>query len=595
MDLNKFFSELQRRNVYKVAIAYGITSWLLLQVADVIVPILDVPIWLLKVLLILLIIGFPIALVMSWVYEISPEGSLKTTKEIKEGDSVSIKKKPVVLTILFGVLLIALAGQFVYHNYWGVSSMDKSNIQKTIAVLPFHNDSSNEENLYFCNGMVEEILNSLQKISELEVKSRTSVEKYRNPSRNLKIIAKELDVNYILEGSVRKSGEDLRITAQLINAQTGNHLWSETYDGKYTQRIFEFQADIAKKIAGSLDAIITPTEEKGINKIPTKNLEAHNLYLNGRFFWQKRTEEDLKRSVIKFEQALRLDSTYAKAYAGLADSYFIMAWWGWYPENEGYMKAKELATKAISFDNSISEAHATLGAISMWHEWNWEKAERELIHAISLNPSYATAHQYYAELLYAIQRNNEAREQIDLAIKLNPNARIMYGISANIYYSNNEFEKAIEEIKKQMGFKNEKSNMFIFKSYVHLGMDKKAIEHLKIIVSNSPNNTHRLIEKTYQESGINGVIYWYIDQLKSKDNWETFTLYALIGDSQKAIIYMRKFPSTLLDFTIYPDFKLLKSDSAFMAQLKSLKLEDNNPKEKNIAFQNIKNGLLIMD
>ncbi len=144
------------------------------------------------------------------------------------------------------------------------------------------------------------------------------------------------------------------------------------------------------------------------------------------------------------------------------------------------------------------------------------KAEMELKRAISLNPSYATARHYYADLLNTLQRNNEAREQIDLAIKLNPNAQIMLGLSSNIYYNNNEFEMAIEEKQKQLEFNNKKSSMFIFKCYVHLGMDKKAIEHLKIIIPNSPNNIPGLIENIYQESGINGVIYWYIDQGKSK-------------------------------------------------------------------------------
>ncbi len=374
MDLKKFFTELKRRNVYKVALTYAIVAWLILQIGSVVFETIKTPAWVMQVLLFFVVTGFPIALILAWAFEMSPTGMIRTSSSAARVNPYKAhKKKPFTSNLIIGILAVALIGQFAYNKYAVKKQFFAANMEKTIAVLPFHNDSSNEENLYFCNGMVDEILNSLQKISELEVKSRTSIEKYRNPSRNLKIIAKELDVNYILEGSVRKSGEDIRIIAQLINAQTGNHLWSETYDGKYNQRIFEFEADIAKRIAASLDAIITPTEEKGINKIPTQDLQAHNLYLNGRFFWQKRTEEGLKRSVHYFEQALTIDSTYAKAYSGLADSYATMAWWGWYPENDGYIKGRELATKAISFDNSISEAHATLGGISMWHEWNWEK------------------------------------------------------------------------------------------------------------------------------------------------------------------------------------------------------------------------------
>ncbi len=286
MDLKKFFSELKRRNVYKVALTYAIVAWLLIQIASVVLDAIKSPEWVMQVFLFFMAIGFPIALILAWAFEMSPQGMIRTSSSASQVNPYKAgKKKPFTSNLIIGILIFALIGQFAYNKYSVNSPFSVTKLEKTIAVLPFHNDSPNEENLYFCNGMVEEILNSLQKISDLKVKSRTSIEKYRNLSRNLKIIAKELDVNYVLEGSVRKLGEDLRITVQLINAQTGNHLWSETYDGNYTQKIFDFQADIAKKIAASLDAIITPKEEKDINKIPTKNLEAHNLYLNGRFFW----------------------------------------------------------------------------------------------------------------------------------------------------------------------------------------------------------------------------------------------------------------------------------------------------------------------
>jgi TolB-like protein len=218
---------------------------------------------------------------------------------------------------------------------------DITKLEKSIAVLPLINDSPDTVNLYFCNGMMDEILTQLQKIGNLKVKARTSVEKYRNPDKDIKDIGKELGVYLIMEGSVRKIDDNLHVTAQLINAKSGDHLWAETYDGKYTTKIFEFQSNVAKKVAASLDAVITPEEKQQIEKVPTDNLEAYTLYLRGTYFWEMMTAEGYKKASEYFEQALQKDPDYALAYIGLANINGLSIFFRNIPPHEAFPKAAE--------------------------------------------------------------------------------------------------------------------------------------------------------------------------------------------------------------------------------------------------------------
>lgn len=237
-------------------------------------------------------------------------------------DSIVKSRRKLTFVIVITTLLIITLGYFAINRFEkgseSVTTSDNSTIiDKSIAVLPFRNDSPDQDNEYFCNGMVEEILNHLQKISTPEVKSRTSGEQYRNQFRDIKTIAKELEVAFLFEGSVRKYGDDIRITAQLIEAKTGNHLWSDTYDGKYTDKIFEFQSDVAIKIATSLNVIIIPKEEERIDKIPTIDIAAYDFYIRANHerlnYWKTSENRHLKTSHDLLDKALQIDPEYLMA------------------------------------------------------------------------------------------------------------------------------------------------------------------------------------------------------------------------------------------------------------------------------------------
>src|SRR5205085_8002463 len=264
---------------------------------------------------------------------------------------------------------------------------------KSIAVLPFDNLSEEKANAFFAEGVQDEILTRLAKVADLKVIARTSTQKFKSSPENLPDIAKQLGVLNVLEGSVQKVNDQVRVNVQLINAVTKASLWAEIYDRKLTD-ICSVESDIAKTIADTLQAKLTGAEESVIAKHPTESTEAHELYLKGRFFWNKRTPENFEKAITYFQQAIEKDTSYALAYSGMADCYALLADYAARPPNETMPKAKAAALKALQIDSNLAEAHASLGQIVHDYDWDYTGALREIDRAIELNPNYATAHQW---------------------------------------------------------------------------------------------------------------------------------------------------------------------------------------------------------
>ncbi|MFQ5866060.1 MAG: protein kinase [bacterium] len=319
--------------------------------------------------------------------------------------------------------------------------------RKSIAVLPFQNMNKDEESEYFSDGITEDIITQLSKIGDLRVISRTSSMRYKKSDKTLREIGEKLHVATILEGSVRREGDEVRITAQLINTQTDEHIWAETYDREMTH-IFAIQSDVAQQIASVLKATLSPAEKERIERKPTENLEAYNLYLKGRYFWNKRTEMDLKKAIEYFEEAIELDSNYGLGYAGLADSYSLLPTYSAYPKKEAYPKAKEAALKALEIDNTLAEAHTSLGSIKMGYDWDWEGAERQFKRAIELNPSYATAHHWYALYLMRMARFDDAIKEIKKAHELDPLSLVINRAMGNVFLRARRYDQAIDALKR---------------------------------------------------------------------------------------------------------------------------------------------------
>jgi len=309
---------------------------------------------------------------------------------------------------------------------------DPAKLEKSIAVLPFINDSPDQENTYFINGVMEEILNNLQKIKDLRVISRTSAEQYRGQKRPISEIAQELGVNYIVEGSGQKYGNSFRLRAQLIMAEHESHLWGESFQQKITdvEDIFDIQIKIAESIAEELKAVISPEEKRLIEKIPTDDIDAYDAFLKGKFATYKLTPEDLDAAIRYFEQAKEKDPVFALPYTGIAMVWLIRQQFGYTTPEEAGPKIMEAVEKALELDSTLAEVQYMLANMKVYGMWDWEGGESAYKKTIEINPNHAEAHGMYSMLLIILGRPEEGMEHIELALKLDPHNPII-----NLWYS----------------------------------------------------------------------------------------------------------------------------------------------------------------
>jgi TolB-like protein/Tfp pilus assembly protein PilF len=440
--LKNFFAELKRRNVYKVAIAYAVIAWLLIQAGSILFPTFEAPGWVMKVFVTIVAAGFPIALVIAWAFEMTPDG-MKRTENVSPNEHIPQWSRRKFATVIAAVALLAL-GLFVYQ-FWGERTSEKS-----IAVLPFDNLSRDPENAYFAEGVQDEILTRLGKIADLKVISRTSTQSFKSAPNDLPHIAKQLGVAHILEGSVQKSGERVRVNVQLIKAATDAHLWGESFDRKLGD-IFAVESEIAKNIADKLRAKLTGSEAQAMAARPTENNEAYQFYLKGRFFWNKRTAKDFDTAIGYFQQAIDKDPGFALAHAGLADTYVLLSGFGAASPKESLPKAKAAALKALKLDSSLGEAHTSLAQAVFAYDFDFAVAEKEFRRGIELSPNYATAHQWYAESdLAALGRFDEAIAEMKRALELDPLSVIINADFGTVLCTAGRYDDAIEQLRKTL-------------------------------------------------------------------------------------------------------------------------------------------------
>lgn len=314
---------------------------------------------------------------------------------------------------------------------------------KRLAVMPFVNMSTDPNDAYFADGLTEELISTISSIRYLTVISRTSVMKYKGGSATAGEIGQALKVGSIIEGSVRKSANRARISAQLIDVNTDGHLWSRTYD-REMHDIFEIQSEIAQQVADALKVQLPASERKEVERRATGSTEAHMMYLKGRYYWNERTREAVTKAIRYFEEAIRLDRTYALAFSGLADCYTILADWYWMDPNEAFPKARDYDEEALSIDPKLAEAHASLGIIYNSFDGKWSESEDEFKLAIDLKPGLMYAHMWYGLLLEVLGRQREAFEQMELAANLDPLSRIVQGNLVSMLVARSRPQEAIE-------------------------------------------------------------------------------------------------------------------------------------------------------
>src|SRR6266566_7755623 len=445
MNPNKFFAELKRRNVYKVAIAYAVVAWLLMQVATQVFPFLEIPNWAVRLVVLLLVIGFPIALVIAWAFEATPEG-IKPT-EAADAAGQQSRGGAWVYVVLIGAALSV--GLFFLGRYTSSKQSEGAELSaKSIAVLPLVNESGDASQDYFSDGLTEELINGLGQIRQLRVIGRNSSFQFKGKAQDSRNIGQVLGVANLLEGSVRKVADRVRITVQLVRATDGSQLWSQSYD-RELKDILAVQEEIATEISEKLRLKLTGIEGQQLAKRPTENLKAFQYYMQGRAYRQRNTREDLLAAIHYCEKAIEEDHNYALAYAGLADAYGTLGVFGYIAPVEGRRKAEEGARKALALDENLAEAHAALGIAYMsFSPYNFSLGDRELHRAIELSPSLALAHFNLGVSLARQGRLDESLEEILKAREVDPLSSIIARQSAIPYYFKRDYVRALELLRQ---------------------------------------------------------------------------------------------------------------------------------------------------
>jgi TolB-like protein len=442
MEERSFFAELKRRNVYKVAVAYGVVGWLVIQVSSTVLPTFHAPEWVVQTLVVLVALGFPIALVVAWAFELTP-GGVKRTEDVDRAQQPLRKSHAWIYIVFVGATLSV--GLFFIGRYTArtttpaITTAAHTDLpSKSIAVLPLLNESGDSKDDYFSDGLSEELIAALAQIRELKVIGRSSSFRFKDRKEEPKAIGEKLGVATLLEGTVRKEGGRVRIVAELINAADGIELWTRTFD-RELRDIFAMQQEIAAAVASSLKVTLLGGDEHA--KSATQNAEAHNAYLLGHYYLQRRNLEDYRKAVAHFDEATRLDPGYALPYAERSETKTLIG------DLTGQGKtfwpqAREDAEKAVALAPALAEAHAALGWVRFFVEWKFADGLNELRRAKELSPANPTANDLLARVLVYTGRLDEAEKQGRQALELDPLATSGHNNLARILWYEGKLDEA---------------------------------------------------------------------------------------------------------------------------------------------------------
>jgi TolB-like protein/Flp pilus assembly protein TadD len=454
MNPNQFFGELQRRNVYKVAVAYAVVGWLLIQVATQVFPFLEIPNWAIRLIILAIAIGFPVALIIAWAFELTPEGIRRT----EDADAAGQRSRGGIWIALVMIAAALSLGLFFLGRYTAGNAQSQNPAsrgfgapgseavtavsEKSVAVLPLLNESGDPKDEYFSDGLSEELIAALAQISGLKVIGRSSSFRFKDRHEEPKAIGEKLGVSTLLEGTVRKQGDRVRIVAELINAADGIELWTRTFD-RELQDIFAVQQEIAKAVAESLKATLLGSADMS-RQMATNSVEAHNAYLQGHFHSVRRNAEDYRKAIDYFDQAIQFDPDYALAYAERSEVWTVLG------DLTGqrltaYPKARSDAEKAVAIAPALAEAHAALGWVRAFTEWKFAEGLSELQRAKELSPTNPTANDLLARVIVYRGRIDEAEQQARQAVELDPlSATTQFNLARVLFYAGklNEAEAA---------------------------------------------------------------------------------------------------------------------------------------------------------
>jgi TolB-like protein/tetratricopeptide (TPR) repeat protein len=447
-------ADLKRRRVFRVMAVYGVVGFVVLQAADLLVPVLLLPDWTYRFIGLALLVGFPIAIALAWAFELTPEG-VRRTEPPRTEELAEIVARPrrqrwsAGLLALAGATLLVGGAWFAIAN--GTDARGRSAVDAAAApslvVLPFVNTSADEDQEYFSDGLTEELLNALVAMRGLRVAARTSSFAFKGQNVPVDEVARRLNVSHVLEGSVRRSGERLRITAQLISAADGFHLWSQTYD-RHVEDVFDVQEEISRAIVLELRGRLGPDVRLATIPTRTTDPETYDVYLRGRFHWRRGTRQDLEEALLHFQRAVARDSTFALAWVGLADTYQRLANWNYVAPRDALRLASAAARRAVALDSLLAPARSAYGHSLRWWDHDRIAARREHQRALELQPDLAEAHERYAWFLVDEGRIGEAIEHYRRAAALDPYSPSAVTFLGSMLLYDRRFDEALAQFER---------------------------------------------------------------------------------------------------------------------------------------------------
>jgi TolB-like protein/cytochrome c-type biogenesis protein CcmH/NrfG len=579
MNPQNFFGELKRRNVYRVAIAYAVVAWLLIQIATQVFPFFEIPNWAVRLVVLVIILGFPIALIIAWAFEMTPQG-IKRTEDIAPGEDIPqwSARKFAALIITIALLATSL---LVFPRVGSkstspaeVTARPSTPSQKSIAVLPLLNESGNPGDEYFSDGLSEELISALAQIKELKVIGRSSSFRFKDKKEDSKTIGEKLGVSTLLEGTVRKQGNAVRIVAELVNAADGIELWSRTFD-RELKDIFAVQAEIARAVAASLELTLLGTDDRSAKNAATKSVEAHNAYLQGHFYFQRRNLDDYRTAVGYFDQATRLDPDYALAYAERAEAWTWIADQSTEKQKDALATATKDAEKAVAVDPHLAEAHAALGWVRFFAEWKFAEGLAELKRANQLSPGNPTANDLLARVVVYLGQVQEAEKLARQTVELDPLTYQARNNLARILLVEGKFDEAEASARKAAELQPTAAGSHRWQVFaaIQRGNGEAALREAQL----EPNEGYRHFELAlaHYARGDHPAADAALAELIAKDrNIEAYQIaevYALRGETDKAFEWLQvafnQHDTGLLFLSIDPLMRGLQHDARYKALL----------------------------
>ena len=510
----KTLSDLRRRKVFRVAATYGVIAWLSIEVASVVLPALHAPDWVVSAIVIAALVGFPVVLLLSWVFDVTPKGVVRTEPLGDDAEDVRrIAKRGIDFVII--AVLLGVVGYLVYRQDFFIADAPGG---RSIAVLPFVDLSAEGGNEYFSDGISEELLNSLVSIDGLRVAARTSSFAFKGRNEDIRLIGEKLNVRTVLEGSVRRAGDQLRITAQLINVEDGFHIWSETFNRRFDD-IFTIQAEIAQSIVNALELELVGGSSTSLSGVADVDIRAYDLYLLGRHHWHERTEESLSRALGLFQEAIVIDPNFALAYTGLADTYLLMDGYGELTSQEAAAKAEAPVARALAIDDKLAEAYASLGLLRL-NQYDLPAAEMALRSAVDLNPNYSMAHMWLGSVLNQTRGPSAGLIEYERARDRDPLHPVINFNLAMTLGSNGQYEKAVSRLRESLLADPDNEKAYVAMAEINLNyghLDEAARWAMQGIREFDYVSSYLVMAKVFAYLGQFDRASQYLDMAESRD------------------------------------------------------------------------------